>query len=249
MFKSILHFLFFSFFFTSTSAIIIRHDRDDSRYIAFGANFPSYCRINLPDGGGVLIAREWILTAAHVAEEIKTFPHKVQCGNETRNVKQVFIHPEYKSNGRRDIALLRLSEPVKDIKPIPIYTKRDEAKQMATLVGHYITGNGKTGPDKKLKREMRGATNRIETANEYWLSFTFDAPDSNTVTDLEGVSGPGDSGAPAYITIGGRLFVAGIGSRSRDTNRDGIEPAYGDEDLYSRVSLYEKWIKETLRLN
>jgi hypothetical protein len=66
---------------------------------------------------------------------------------------------------------------------------------------------------------------------------------------LEGVSGPGDSGAPAYITIGGRLFVAGIGSRSRDTNRDGIEPAYGDEDLYSRVSLYEKWIKETLQLN
>jgi hypothetical protein len=246
MIKSIFLFLFFLLFITSTNAIIIRHDREDSQYITFGSNFSSYCRINLPDGGGVLIAKEWILTAAHVAEEIKTLPHQVSCGGVSRSVERVFIHPDYKNNGRKDIALLKLSEPVKDIKPVRIYTKPDEAKQIATLVGHYITGNGKTGPDKKLKREMRGATNRIETTNEYWLSFTFDAPDSNAVTDLEGVSGPGDSGAPAYITVSGKLFVAGISSRSRDTNGDGIEPAYGDEDLYSRVSLYEKWIKETL---
>ena len=65
---------------------------------------------------------------------------------------------------------------------------------------------------------------------------------------LEGVSGPGDSGAPAYITVKGKLFVAGVSSRSRDSNGDGIEPGYGDEDLYTRVSLYEKWIKETISL-
>jgi hypothetical protein len=243
-------FLLFCFllFFTSTSAIIVRHDREDSRYIALGSKYPSYCRINLPDGGGALIAPEWILTAAHVADEIKSLPHKVQCGNITRNVERVFIHPDYKENGRRDIALLKLSEPITEIKPVQIYTKQDEAKQIATLVGHYNTGTGKTGPDKKLKREMRGATNRIESANEHWLYFTFDAPDSNAVTDLEGVSGPGDSGAPAYITKGGKLFVAGISSRSRDSNGDGIEPGYGDEDLYARVSSYEKWITETMRL-
>jgi hypothetical protein len=107
--------------------------------------------MNIPDGGGVLIASKWILTAAHVAEEIKTLPHKVQCGNVMRMVEKVFIHPDYKENGRKDIALLKLSEPIKDIKPIQIYTKTDEAKQIATLVGHYITGNGKTGPDKNSK--------------------------------------------------------------------------------------------------
>ncbi|MDQ3714044.1 MAG: trypsin-like serine protease [Acidobacteriota bacterium] len=244
--------LFLAVFFllssTSTQAIIVRHDREDSRYIAFGSNYPSYCRINLPDGGGTLIDDEWILTAAHVAEEIKSLPHKVQCGGITRNVERVFIHPDYKDNGRKDIALLRLSEPITEIKPVPIYTKQNEAKQIATLVGHYITGTGKIGPDKKLKREMRGATNRIESANELWLVFNFDAPDSNAVTDLEGVSGPGDSGAPAYVTSGGKLFVAGISSRSRDTNGDGIEPGYGDEDFYTRVSLYKKWIKQTVRL-
>lgn len=246
MFKQILFAFFFLLSLTSTHAIIIRHDREDSRYIALGSKFPSYCRINLPDGGGVLIRQQLVLTAAHVAEEIKSLPHKVQCGNVTRNVERVFIHPDYKENGRKDIALLKLSAPITEIKPVPIYTKDNEAKQIATLVGHYITGNGKTGPDRKLKRELRGATNQIESTNENWLSFTFDSPDSKAVTDLEGVSGPGDSGAPAYITVKGKLFVVGISSRSRDTNGDGIEPAYGDEDLYTRVSLYKKWIKKTI---
>ena len=248
MSRSIFLLFFFLLFFTSTSAIIIRHDREDSRYIALGSKYPSYCRINLPDGGGALIAPEWMLTAAHVAEEIKTFPHKAQCGDVARDVELAFINPDYNETGRNDIALLKLSAPITEIKPTPIYTERDEAKQIAVLVGHYLTGTGKIGADKKLKKEMRGATNRIEKTNEHWLYFTFDAPDSNAVTDLEGVSGPGDSGAPAYITKGGKLYVAGIGSRSRDANKDGIEPNYGDEDLYARVSSYEKWITETMRL-
>ncbi len=249
MFKQLFLAVVFLVSFTSTQAIIVRHDREDSRYIALGSNFPSYCRINLPDGGGGLIADQWILTAAHVAEEIKTSPHKVSCGGVLRDVERVFIHPQYKENGRRDIALLKLSEPIKDIKPVPIYTKQDEAKQIATLVGHYITGNGKTGPDKKLKREMRGATNRIETTNDYWLYFNFDTPDSNAVTDLEGVSGPGDSGAPAYLTVKGKLYVAGISSRSRDANGDGIEPGYEDEDLYARVSIYKDWITNRINID
>ncbi|MEJ7861053.1 MAG: S1 family peptidase [Pyrinomonadaceae bacterium] len=247
MFRPLFLLFVFLLFFTSTSAIIIRHDREDSRYIALGSKFPSYCRINLPDGGGVLIASQWILTAAHVAEEIKALPNKVQCGEALRDVEQVFIHPEYKQNGRRDIALLKLSAPIKEIKPVPLYTQKDEANQIATLVGHYLTGTGKTGPDKTLKKEMRGATNRIEKTNDYWLYFTFDAPESKSVTDLEGVSGPGDSGAPAYIIVNGKLFVAGISSRSRDANKDGIEPGYGDEDLYTRVSSYQKWIEETIQ--
>lgn len=248
MYKHLLLTFCFLLIFTSADAIIIRHDREDARYIKLGSNFNSYCRINLPDGGGALIARQWVLTAAHVATEIKVFPHKIHCGGLTREVERVFIHPDYNENGRKDIALLKLSVPIIEIEPVPIYTKSDEGQKIATLVGHYMTGTGLTGPDKKLKKAIRGATNRIENTSEYWLFFIFDPPGSNAVTDLEGVSGPGDSGGPAYITVKGKLYVAGISSRSRDTNGDGIEPGYEDEDFYTRVSLYKKWIKETMHL-
>ncbi len=232
-----------------TSAIVIRHDRADSRYIALGKKYKSaYCRINIPDGGGTLIDSEWILTAAHIAVEIKVFPHKVQCGNTFVEVEKAFLNPGYiKTVGRNDIALLKLVKPVKKIKPVPIYTEKDEALQTAILLGHFTTGSGKTGPDKTLKMLLRGATNRIEKTNDFWLYFNFDSPDSLAVTDLEGSPGSGDSGTPAYIIVGGKLYVAGISSRSLDLNKNGVEPDYGDTDLYARVSSYQKWIEETIQ--
>lgn len=78
------------------------------------------------------------------------------------------------------------------------------------------------------------------------MYFNFDAPDSPNVTDLEGSPGAGDSGTPIYLSVGGKLFVAGVSSRSFDTNKNGVEPDYGDTDLYVRVSSYQKWITETI---
>jgi hypothetical protein len=238
-------------FFLSTQftlAIVIRHDRADSHYVSLGKKYESaYCRINVPDGGGSLIVPEWILTAAHIAAEIKSFPHKAQCGNTFVEVGKVVINPDYlDSVGRHDIALLKLTKPVKKIKPVPIYTNKDEAMQTAILLGHFTTGNGKTGPDKNLKMMLRGATNRIEKTNDFWLYFNFDAPDSPAVTDLEGSPGAGDSGTPAYLSVGGKIYLAGIGSRSLNTNKNGIEPDYGDTDLYVRISSYQKWITDTI---
>jgi secreted trypsin-like serine protease len=233
----------------STPAIVIRHDRADLAYIALGKKYKSaYCRINIPDGGGTLIDSEWVLTAAHIAVEIKSFPHKVQCGDSSVDIEKAFINPGYiETVGRNDIALLKLAKPANKIKPVPIYKEKDEALQAAILLGNFTTGNGKIGLDKTLKMLLRGATNRIEKTNDFWLYFNFDSPDSLAVTDLEGSPGSGDSGTPAYIIVGGKLFVAGISSRSLDMNKNGVEPDYSDTDLYARVSSYQKWIEETIQ--
>lgn len=71
---------------------------------------------------GALIDPVWILTAAHIAVEIKSFPHKVQCGDTFLKVEKAFINPGYsEAFGRNDIALLKLVKPVERIKPVPVY--------------------------------------------------------------------------------------------------------------------------------
>src|SRR5262249_54492546 len=84
----------------------------------------------------------------------------------------------------------------------------------------------------------RGATNKIDAADKEWLYFTFDSPE--TATDLEGISGPGDSGGPALIQVNGKLYIAGVsvwgnpGKNGRGT--------YGAREGYTRVSSYYDWI-------
>jgi hypothetical protein len=70
----------------------------------------------------------------------------------------------------------------------------------------------------------------------------FDEPAK--ATPLEGISGFGDSGGPAFISRDGKYFVAGISS-----NNSGVPGTcvYGSEDRYARVSAAATWIDEMMR--
>jgi hypothetical protein len=106
---------------------------------------------------------------------------------------------------------------------------------------------------------VRAATNRVEStldvfpltaargqypAEGFQLRFTFDSPDSSNATDLEGISGPGDSGGPAYIKRDGILYVIGVSSgqdsRPSKTHKQG---SYGVFEYYVRVSHFSDWIR------
>lgn len=222
----------------AADAIVVRDDREDARYLELGKKYPAAVRI-LPDGAGVLVAPEWVLTAAHVARGVARRGPRVEIGGREISVARVFVDDRWNERAH-DIALLRLAEPVEDIEPVALYTGDDEAGRTVVFVGHGDTGTGLTGP-KTMDGRKRGATNVVTAVDDDWVFFRFDRGDE--ATDLEGVSGPGDSGGPALIEKDGKLYTLGV---SVFADGEGGPGRYGIKEGYTRVSTHLPWIRAVM---
>jgi CubicO group peptidase (beta-lactamase class C family) len=232
--------------------IIIRHDRSDADYQKLGARHRDAC-VYVAGAGGTLIAPRWVLTAAHTVGKLipgsksydGTVLPKATVGGRDYAIDKIVQHPDWnKPRSHNDIALVRLAEPVKGIKTTRLYREKDEVGKVVTLVGRGTTGNGRDGA-KGRDMILRAANNRVETADEKWISFIFDAPDSPNVLPLEGIDGVGDSGGPALIEKDGVLYTIGVASHSRSV--DGPEDLYGMKFYHTRVSSFVDWIDETIK--
>ncbi len=166
----------------------------------------------------------------------------VSIGGKTYGIRRVVVHPEWVELGPHDIGLIQLSTPVTGVSPLPLYEGRDEAGQIAILVGHGDTRSGKGGPWQQ-DGLVRGATGKVESSGGGHLVFRFHAPPDGT--DLEGAPGRGDSGGPALLEAGGRAFVAGVSSAGFDGSAG--PGTYGAVDHFTRVSDHVEWIRETIR--
>ncbi len=195
------------------------------------------------DGMGSLIRSNWILSAAHVAIEL-SLGKQITLGSTDYSIQQIVLHPNFRNYGlnddmaQHDIALIQLEKSVEDIPSLSLYRETDELEKIATFVGRGDFGTGLIGPD-QVDGKMRKATNQIETVDEQWLIFKFDAPPDGT--ELEGISGPGDSGGPALLETDEGWAIAGISSGQKS---DGLgEGHYGVREYYTRVSQYINWIE------
>jgi hypothetical protein len=227
--------------------IIRRHDRPDSLYLELGRRYASIAHLYLPtpkgaaDGEGTLIAPRWVLTAAHVAMEVRP-GHRVTVGAERYLVDSVIRHPDWTDEGPHDIALLRLATAVAGVRPARLYRDSAELGREIVIVGYGDIGTGLTGPEGNDGR-VRGATNRVDAATLFWLEFGFDPPDSPRATPLEGVSGPGDSGGPAYLAGEAAEVLVGVSSGQSSRATGGRPGRYGVTEFYTRVSRYVSWIE------
>ena len=217
---------------SSSEAIVIRHDRDDADYLARAGDYPMVCRAG--GGMGTLVAPDWLLTAAHVAESVGK--GTVRCDDREVAVAELFLHPDYAGEAHRDIALLRLEAPFEGLPTARLYREKDELGKRIQFVGDGYSGTGKSGPTERQRRR-RVADNTVAAVRPGWIVFDFDAPPAGD--PLEGISGPGDSGGPALLTIDGVHHVLGVSAYN-----EGDELCrYGTREHYARVSDELEWLE------
>ena len=222
---------------TAVGAVVTRANVDDAKYRTAASAFPALA--DMPgEGHGVLIAPQWVVTAAHAAPmQMQGMEDDVVIGGVARRVKRVVTYPGYTKlpnqliaealasgdlsklsaflAASNDIALIELASPVTDVTPMPLYRGNQEIGKTAELVGKGATGDGDKGQDPRSAHRtvLRRAFNVIVGADQRYVWYRFDPPPSALA--LEGMTGSGDSGGPLLIGDGSSIELVGLASWGR----------------------------------
>lgn len=247
----------------AANAIAIRSDVDDSKYRIERSEFPALA--DMPgEGHGVLIARKWVVTAAHAAP-MEGMAAEVAINGNLYKVARVIVHPGYKRMpdalgqealktgdpskihaflaGSDDLALMELDTRVEQIAPVALYRGSDEVTEVAMFVGKGASGNGIEGqnPSAPHRGVLRRAYNSITGADDRYVWYRFDPPAQGL--PLEGVLGSGDSGGPLVVQDQGTWQLIGLGSWITAVPEHALEAGFYGQMVYNvRISRYVTWI-------
>lgn len=231
-----------------SSAIVVSANSLTSDVLADPSDYPEVVALLGGRAVGTLIDESWILTAAHVGQFIdqNAEGEELTIGGERNGIAEVVFHPDWDAEavgapGVVDMALLRVTYPVSGVIPVLLYEDQGELNAVVTLLGWGRTGDGES---EVLVRDgrFRKGENRVDAVTPR-LRFRFDETDSARALPMEAVSGPGDSGGPAFLEVDGKRHLAGVSSYQEDVTVPGV---FGVTENYERVSDHIAWIESVI---
>jgi hypothetical protein len=266
--------LLIAFTTSAAHAIIIRHNVDPAIYGSQGVHYPSVMTFLWPAEEGTaeaaslsatLLSHDWAVTAAHGTDEFQQKALRIEVGGVLYQDVAFDIwasHPCFDDTASpHDLGLVHFPNP-----PWPalerypsLYNREDELGKVVVFVGRGASGTGAEGSDgEPLGAPFRNATNTIDHVSEDVLRFTFNAPNEEEVSPLEGISGDGDSGGPAFmcaelsldplgrIACSGRVSLLGVSAYQAPPPGTSAAGVYGVTEHYTRISTHRSWLTQVM---